>query len=760
MISQSTLKLIDWSIIAQKIAEFSFLDQSKNKFFNLSVIKNDQLVAQLERTQTFIDKLNFNYQHYDSLFTDLPSNFELDLIKVDIAKSRFLELNQLSIVSLCIENALRFSELAVNSSQHHKSAYTFITNVRKIIDRKNNIDFTQLEGIRELHDEIKNIENKIRNILKEKIADPFFSNHLQYNNWDMVYDRYVLPIKSDSYQYKMGNIIFRSDSKKTLYVELTETRLLSEKRIELNSQISYLIQSHTNKCNHLLQNNRSYILELFDYLSNIDLELTRAKFAIHLGLNKPQVATAPTLKLLSFSHPLIFNAVKNDFELNDKSGLLISGPNMGGKTACLKAITICIVFMKFGFYVPCNYAEIFPFDEVIYFGEAEQEIINGQSSFSAECTEYLNALYQSKVKNCIFVFDEIFNTTSSEEASSLALTIFDFIRENNGFILASTHHQTLKTFVHQQDKLISAHVGFDAVSNEPSYKLNVNSPGVSNALNIFNKILSNFNFQFDFFNRAKSRMEKSELHYEALLQQVSQKINKLELEIKATKQLKQQLQNQKNAMQSSLNIEKDKNIKLFINELKIEKDNIVNQLKNQSSTQKIEAIVDQVIKSKTLSPAPSIFTNKPTINSLDINTISVDDYLYHVQLKLDLKVLSIDKKRKLVTVSKNNLKMTQPLCNFTSKKSAPQPNVVVNFQSSKPSILLDVRGLKLDECINLFEKAISDLYYNNIPFLEVIHGHGDGILKNWIRNYIEKDNSIKMLPNSDGNDGSTLIALN
>src|SRR5690606_19433713 len=100
-------------------------------------------------------------------------------------------------------------------------------------------------------------------------------------------------------------------------------------------------------------------------------------------------------------------------------------------------------------------------------GNDQQNLEEGLSSFSAEVTNYTK-LMSSLSSSHLILIDEIFNSTSSEEASALALAIFEKLREfPKTHIIVSSHHQTLKTILHQNQNFISAHVGFNPDENRP-----------------------------------------------------------------------------------------------------------------------------------------------------------------------------------------------------------------------------------------------------------------------------------------------------
>src|SRR5690606_18715826 len=103
-------------------------------------------------------------------------------------------------------------------------------------------------------------------------------------------------------------------------------------------------------------------------------------------------------------------------------------------------------------------------------------------------------------------------------------------------------------------------------------------------------------------------------------------------------------------------------------------------------------------------------------------------------------VQAIDPRRKEITIAKGPIKMTVPVHTLGKSKRAPiKPKVSVSFvKSSNSQLEFDVRGMRLSEFQNLIEKALGDLLSGDVPYISVIHGHGDGVLKNWLRDYLKR----------------------
>jgi DNA mismatch repair protein MutS2 len=133
--------------------------------------------------------------------------------------------------------------------------------------------------------------------------------------------------------------------------------------------------------------------------------------------------------------------------------------------------------------------------------------------------------------------------------------------------------------------------------------------------------------------------------------------------------------------------------------------------------------------------------------------------VYSNTLRKEFTILALDVRKNEVQIGKGPIKINVPISTLGSTKKAPlRPKVSVSFQkNSHAKFEYDVRGLRLSECQNMIEHALGDLLTGDVPFVNVIHGHGDGVLKNWLRDYIKKSKDFQMDSSESGNDGETRI---
>jgi DNA mismatch repair protein MutS2 len=771
---------IEWNVVSSIIAQFAFFESNKKSLISeLFINRLDDLSVEFIRTQTYLAEFKDDYrQLMHQLCNKLPPDDSLEKYINHLTKDGVLTFSELNKVALLIESihfikkempSFRISEFQqiaeIDFTSFQKN---FLREFRHLVDSSGEVHFDRHPELLELNKRFRELEDRIRKNIQEWINHPQHQKILQYNSFDVHYDRFVVPIRSDSYRSDIGQIVSRSESGSTLYVEPYEVRDACNRRLELIAKIDEIINHLAIKFSRRLSDFDSLNKQAIHIIKKIDFYLAKTDFATRYRLEVPRIRSTPGFKFSQLFHPLIANPVKNNVDCFDHHlGIVISGPNTGGKTVFLKSISVAYLLFYHGFYVPAAEAEMYPYQGLFYFGNDLQNLQGGLSSFSGEVKNYLELMENVLPSNLILI-DEIFNSTSSDEASALSLAYFDQLHKKAiCHIVVSTHHQMFKTLIHQDRNYISAHVGFDTSSMKPTYKIQWGTPGASMAIDIFKMLAFGHSESREVSEKALSHLNAKTVSYETLLQKVSQKQIELDKALTSTRQLEVELKNQKGAMEGVLNLR----LKEELSKARIEIDKILLEARNlleearRNEIQKVRRIDEKSHYYKTRidklqRPTEEAKTEILT-GDLNISELKNGDIVFSHVLKKEFTVQAIDLRRKEITIAKGPIKMTVPLSTLGKSKRAPMaPKVSVSFQKNNDAqVELDVRGMRLSEFQNLIEKSLGDLLSGDVPFLSIIHGHGDGILKNWLRDYLKKSRDFQGTSPENGNDGETKIVL-
>lgn len=773
------LQQIEWNNILNILEKHSYFKSTLDQILILDPDKTERFY---QKTQDFItgSENESYYQLVQALYL-LNQGDQFNYYHKAISKHlalRLSEINQIAnIIEIYCGHYKTFTDLNLNfQSSEDKNQFqqkikkAFLKEFRQFVTAEGDINFEKHPKLRPLYLRQIEIEQGIRVSLTKMMSSSEVSSALQYTAFDVVNDRYVIPVRSDSYNNKMGQIISRSDTGHTLFVEPKGISRANFERLEIIIKIEEIVAKIELDIIKSLGDFSHEIKNCFYLIKSFDEYNTRAQFAIDLNLVKPTIVSEKLIDLKGFFHPLIENPVKNDFKLTeDHQGFIISGPNTGGKTATLKSLALVQLFLSYGLYLPAQKASISLYDNIFFFGNDQQNLEEGLSSFAAEVKNYVHLFEQLDGNNLILI-DEIFNSTSSEEASALALAIFKKLgKVHNCHIVVSSHHQTLKTILHQDKSFISAHVGFQLDTNTPTYKIHIGSPGSSFALNIFKSMTRDKPELNSLFDDSIQFLDNKAIHYEKLLEQISQKENELNKLLNENREINDHIKNQKSSMEGVIKLKIDEKVNKAQKDIEkhIKKaQQLFDEIKSRKITkEKVIYNTAHDLKKRVAENSPFKEEYNPTThtNLKDPREYIIGEKYFSLLLNKTVVLKKLNLRKNEGFVGAGNLTIKTPL-NKLKLANASQEQIVSIPQgtierSVDTSIEYDCRGQRLEIFQDTVHKAISNLLMGDVPFVNIIHGHGNGVLKSWLRNFLKNHNDLKIDTEETGNDGATRIIL-
>jgi DNA mismatch repair protein MutS2 len=778
------LELLDWFQLTNSISSLSHFETTKRRLAGSPQFSSPDLI------QRDLDRLDLFLKFYDDfsiLFNSklrmLPDGLEFFSLIPDLFKAKFFDPKELNFFALLIETYLQsyesFRELAFEKDFQLKSEATqklkrlYLNPLREFIDFSGNASYERHPVLKKLYAEVLSLEADLRISIQKVSKTELYSSRMQMDNYDIINDRYVLAIRSDSYNSELGPIVSRSQSGMTLFVEPLEVREKGNRRIFLLSEIEATILRLTIELSKVIHSFSEEVKSISEWVLELDWLNTKATYTLKLGLTKPILTDKFYFEVNGLFHPLIKNPVRNNLLLDQKhKGLIISGPNTGGKTVALKSLCLSVLFVHMGLFVPANNALICPVQDLFYFSHDHQNLSEGLSSFASEAKYYLELLQKLGEKNLIII-DEIFNSTSSEEASALAIAFLEEVHSRSiSKIIISTHHQVLKTFMHARGDYVSAHVGFDFETNRPTYKLITGEPGSSLAFKIFDNLSEKFGLKTQISVKAKMLLDEKHMTYESLLQELSQKKIDLDKLLASNRSLQIELKNQRASMDGILYLEREKILGDYTKKIhsyfdqaetllaEVKKGEVSNRKNLINNITSIQANLNKEIPHKTI--RADVDEKYSHFRSISFEDIQMNMTVFSVNIKKNVKVVQLNARRKEIQIQHGALSVwtTSETLRWPSGAKPTSPNVRINIERTvKGEIEIDCRGMRLEEFVKTCEQAIEEVFSDEIPFVTIIHGHGDGILKNWLRNFLKKEYKDLRWENIEGNDGCTKISF-
>ena len=765
---------LDWSVFLEKVKSYCYFRQ------NWEYFDSPQLYFDANKLSSHFELIENMTSYLLETRTDIfrsPSLSELSSELIGrLEKNGGLNLQEINIISLLIENFESLINSGLVDKIFHKGFQApdkfkeltkLVKYIRRYVDTKAQIVTDHDPELKRLTERIYELEHKVRSELQKILSHPDWDERLQNKGIDFINDHYVITVKSDNYQSELGDIISHSQSGASLYVEPQIIRDISTKILHAKRDLNKAIQKITFDISRKLFGFYDEIVNIRDICLKIDQLQAQSRLNLHFGLKKPNIITAQnrSVEYINLFHPMIENPVRNHILLSESSnGALISGPNTGGKTVTLKSIALTQLLVQSGFFAPNDSCQI-PLYKALYFlGNDDQTVQEGLSSFSSEVKNYIQVLEDANSPSLIII-DEIFNSTSSEEASALAYGfIKEFISEENK-VFISSHHSDLKNNIFENKDLESFHMGFKKPDNIPTYKLIQGSPGSSMALEVFENIAKDSPFENKIKTTAYNQLENLHTQYEKLIIELSQQKSKVEA-------LETKLQDSKD--------EFDKQKDSYRHALKMEYDKLSDELKNQVSSIKAKFLklqkqysfkLGQDVNQQIKKVETSLKEDNKNLRADGIQLIQpkkpikVGDYLFSKPLGQTITILKLFDKEALASLGKIKLKVKLtdlylPPNNNVAQKTSKKQKVFVNLDShSEFKTDYDARGMRLDEFENLVSHALQGLTLGNLPYLRIIHGHGTGVLKKYLRDMLKNDSDYQFEPCKDSADGATIIKL-
>lgn len=611
-------------------------------------------------------------------------------------------------------------------------------------------------------------------LLDAKVKDWHGKGLLQDNFYDQVDGRYVVPVRVDQQSKVDGAFLGKSNTGQSVFVEPAE---LTGPNNALK-QIDYDIRTEEFRILRALSNEVGKLAGIYapwvDVVAELDLALAAATMARDWELKAPIVSTGE-LKLLNVFHPGLkdqrVDIVKNTYSIaGGGRGLLISGPNTGGKTVLLKATALAATMAQAGLFVAADEGSTFPhYADVLAFIGDEQNLATGLSSFSAQIMD-MKALLAEQRAPVLIVIDEMLSSTDPEEASALAQALIEEFVARGHHVLVTSHFSELSMRSKLNPKITVAAMEFE--NGRPTYRLRLDELGSSHALEIAERL----GVPTGILARARGLISTAKIDYERAQAQLKKKETELEVE---RERLQHQLVLEKDKLQRDF----DQKLKDFITAAQRRLDETV-----QALTQRLTTFTRQGVGQSRPTKAQASLEHaaKDAFSELEeqaearlrevLGKEAPADNTPEIEVGSTVRVLSMGKTQGTVLELKgegaaavakvqvgafrfekslSDLEALRP--NKTKEKLSKYSYVGVDTATNLPS-KLDLRGRRYDEALGEAERYIDQAYRSGIPSCTVITGHGTGALKKGLKELLSTLPYVREFkPERQNDDGATLI---
>jgi DNA mismatch repair protein MutS2 len=610
--------------------------------------------------------------------------------------------------------------------------------------------------------------------------------------------RGVIPVGSYDKRKIKGLIHDQSASGKTVFIE-------PEEIVEINNDIVELEYEERREIVRILttfaDNVRPYIDDLLEsnlFLGEIDFIRSKALLGNHLHSIKPVIVKSPFLSWKGAIHPLLAitfeksvgrKVVPLEIVLNEKDRiLLISGPNAGGKSVCLKTVGLLQYMLQCGLTIPvAEGSETGIFKNILIDIGDEQSIDNDLSTYSSHLINMKHFVKNGNDKTLILI-DEFGTGTEPMLGGSIAEAILGELNRKHVYGVITTHYTNLKHFASLTEGVVNGAMAFDNHLMQPLFQLTIGKPGSSFAFEIARKIglpeeileeasgkagVKNINY-----DRHLKDIARDKRYWETKRQNIRQQERRLEelmaeyeKELSGAKTLRkeiitkakdeaQHLLKESNRMientirqikESQAEKEKTKDIRQQLEEFK----NVVEEDTNPIETASEEkiAILGSRAKKMRLEPEQEPVKAKHIPDTIKEQPLKPGDAVRMIDTQAAGEIIEI--KDKMVQVETGSLRFFVPvekierITRADLKKSLRSnqvfrendPGIVQRNINFKPEI--DIRGVRGEEAINQVRDLIDNALIVQHRNLRILHGKGNGILRQLVRQYLATVDVVK-----------------
>jgi len=334
------------------------------------------------------------------------------------------------------------------------------------------------------------IQKTLKQILRARNAEPG-EDYVTLRN-----ERFVIPVRAEQRRSVAGVVHGASGTGQTVFMEPFETVEPNNQLVQLGEDEAAEIVRILRELTEKLRMIRGPLLAAVETIAELDSAFSRARFAQEFDAAIPKFSESSELRLVDARHPVLEDKLRKENRTivpmtlslgGEERVLVISGPNTGGKTVALKTTGMAALAAQSGIPVAAQRAVLPLFDRVLVDIGDEQSIAADLSTFSAHMLN-LKSMLEAATPLSLVLVDEMGTGTAPEEGAALAVALLDEFRAKNCIVLATTHHDRLKTYASTTTGVVNAAVEFDDVNLRPTYRLMVGVPGGSSGIAIAQRL--------------------------------------------------------------------------------------------------------------------------------------------------------------------------------------------------------------------------------------------------------------------------------
>lgn len=488
----NTEKILEFDMIKKKLSELAYTDKAKIEIEKLSpYLAETEVKRKLRETteaRTMIEKCG------------LPPATALKGIGgfIETAeKGGCLTPEQLEEIAMALNAVRRLRDYLNRCKMFEISLAYYEENLESLDDireelhakiRNGRVDDYASKTLKSLREAIEKADAKMHE--KADLAIRANKAYVSDNFSTLRNGHICIPVKKE-YKFKVsGSVMDKSATGSTLFIEPSSVAKLydelQELRIDEENEEIRILYTLTD----LLADKAEIIRRNNQTIEKLDFIFAKAKLSLEYDGIEPEINTKRYIRFQNARHPLMDQKINVplNFEIgNGRNGVIITGPNTGGKTVAIKTVALNCMMAQSGLHVPCEKAEICMNNEILCDIGDGQNLSENLSTFSAHIKNVMDILKRADQESLV-IMDELGSGTDPAEGMGIAIAILEELRKSGALFLVTTHYPEVKDYARYTQGIINARMTFDKESLRPLYQLVIGEAGESCAFYIAEKL--------------------------------------------------------------------------------------------------------------------------------------------------------------------------------------------------------------------------------------------------------------------------------
>lgn len=673
------------------------------------------------------------------------------------------------------------------------SEFDFLASeIERAIEPAGTISDNASATLAELRDRSRGLHRALKSRIDELLHDELYQDVLRDTYFTIRDDRYVLPVVAQHKARLPGIVHNASQSGQTLFVE-------PEQLVDLGNHLTIAQSMATEEEERILRDltegigRRATELQAdLTLLGALDELGASARLAERLDATQPEL-TRPTASfaLRKLRHPLLalreMRVVANDVVLEEgRRGLVVSGPNAGGKTVSVTAVGLCALMARAGLPVPAAEGSSVPMYRAIFTAIGDEgDLAKDLSTFTAHLSA-LRDIASATVPGTLICIDEIAADTDPREGAAIAVAVLEDFVDRGATVLLTTHLDEVKAKGLTDPRLVSASMEFDFDRLAPTYLLRMNSAGASSAVEVARRV----GLDPKVCDRARELLGGAGGELGRAVQQLDferNEVSRLRLTLDderlALVRARQQWEQQRQALE-----QKEKTLEAglrreVLDDIEGARAEVRRTLSKLQQTPSVKAAGEarQALEQaeerqrQAVARAEAVAHAAASREHVDVEKLRVGMRVQVAGVGREGEILELVGQQALVAIGA--LKTRVAVADLVPLKGAPKhtgrirrseaerekhaadarPAAVVSTSNT-----INLRGMRTDDALRELRAAFDRLYQDGAPEAFVVHGHGTGALKKAVREELESSSYVQSFRPGEaheGGDGVTVVTF-